>query len=125
MFFSLQVAYMVPTCGLMVAAYLAEESPCWLMATYELRNAEHVLSRAAGANRVEPPVFRRRLSALRDEMCRQHCHSVTQQEQERANVTVTDPGDHFFRSTGDERVMATNLACMIPRNVTFILECSL
>nr|XP_037290944.1 solute carrier family 22 member 12-like [Rhipicephalus microplus] len=85
-----QVAYMVPTCGLMVAAYLAEESPCWLMATYELRNAEHVLSRAAGANSVEPPVFRRRLSALRDEMCRQHCHSVTQQEQERANVTVTD-----------------------------------
>ncbi|KAL3188572.1 hypothetical protein MRX96_022578 [Rhipicephalus microplus] len=86
-----QVAYMVPTCGLMVVAYLAEESPCWLMATYELRNAEHVLSRAAGANRVEPPVFRRRLSALRDELCRQHCHSVTQQEQERANVTVTDP----------------------------------
>ncbi|KAH7948579.1 hypothetical protein HPB51_028489 [Rhipicephalus microplus] len=98
-----EVAYMVPTCGLMVAAYLAEESPCWLMATYELRNAEHVLSRAAGANRVEPPVFRRRLSALRDEMCRQHCHSFTQQEQERANVTVTDPGDQFFRSTGDER----------------------
>ncbi|KAL3188564.1 hypothetical protein MRX96_022572 [Rhipicephalus microplus] len=117
-----QVAYMVPTCGLVVAAYLAEESPCWLMATYELRNAENVLSRAAGANRVEPPVFRRRLSALRDEMCRQHCHSVTQQEQERANVTVTDPGDHFFRSTGDEPVTATNLASMIPRNVTFILE---
>ncbi|KAL1418959.1 hypothetical protein MTO96_005500 [Rhipicephalus appendiculatus] len=55
-----QVVYMVPTCGLIFAAYLVEESPCWLLAIYELRNAEHVLSRAAGANRVEPQVFRRR-----------------------------------------------------------------
>ncbi|KAH7972927.1 hypothetical protein HPB52_019014 [Rhipicephalus sanguineus] len=85
-----QVAYMVPSCGLIAAAYLVEESPCWLLAFSEVRYAEYVLSRAASANRVEPHLFRHRMSALRVEMSRQHEQLLTHQEQEGPNAIISD-----------------------------------
>ncbi|XP_075556785.1 solute carrier family 22 member 7-like [Dermacentor variabilis] len=85
-----QVAYMVPTCGLVVAVYLVEESPCWLLALCELRSAENVLARAAYINAIEPQQFRRRLSALKGEVKRQHEHLGTQQEPEGGHAIVPD-----------------------------------
>ncbi|KAH7941789.1 hypothetical protein HPB49_017574 [Dermacentor silvarum] len=82
-----QVAYMVPTCGLVVAVYLVEESPCWLLALSELRYAENVLARAAGVNAVEPQLFKRRMSALRVELKRKHEQPGTQQEPDEARLS--------------------------------------
>ncbi|XP_054928898.2 solute carrier family 22 member 7-like [Dermacentor andersoni] len=85
-----QLAYMVPTCGLVAAVYLVEESPCWLLALCELRYAENVLARAAYINAIEPQQFRRRLSALKGEVKRQHDHLGTQQEPEGGHAIVSD-----------------------------------
>ncbi|KAL1418956.1 hypothetical protein MTO96_005497 [Rhipicephalus appendiculatus] len=90
MYCAIAVAYMLPSCGMIAAAYLVEESPCWLLAFSEVRCAENVLSRAASANRVEPHLFRHRLSALRGEMCRQHEQLATHQEQEGPNAIISD-----------------------------------
>ncbi|KAH7948580.1 hypothetical protein HPB51_028490 [Rhipicephalus microplus] len=85
-----QVAYMVPSCGMIAAAYLVEESPCWLLAFSEMSCAENVLSRAASSHRVEPHLFRHHLSALWVEMSRQHEKLVAHQEQEGPNAIISD-----------------------------------
>ncbi|XP_077557244.1 solute carrier family 22 member 7-like [Haemaphysalis longicornis] len=66
-----QIAYMVPTSSLVMAVYLMEESPCWLLATARVRQGERVLLWAARVNKVDQDVFKTRLAALRDEMKRQ------------------------------------------------------
>ncbi|XP_037576622.2 beta-alanine transporter-like [Dermacentor silvarum] len=94
-----QVAYIVPTCGLIVTVYLMEESPCWLLAVSEMRYAESVLVWAAGVNKIEPRLFKRRLSLLRVELNKQHEQLVMQQEPEGA--IVSDHGDSIgFPSAG-------------------------
>ncbi|KAL1418957.1 hypothetical protein MTO96_005498 [Rhipicephalus appendiculatus] len=87
-----QVAYMIPSCGMIVAVYLMEESPCWLLAVSEMRYAESVLVWAAGVNNIEPGMFRRRLSRLKTELNRQNELLAMQQEPEGAIVS-----DHEVR----------------------------
>ncbi|XP_075723995.1 organic cation transporter protein-like [Rhipicephalus microplus] len=82
-----QVAFMIPSCGMIVAVYLMEESPCWLVAVSEMRYAESVLAWAAGANNIEPSMFRRRLSRLRIELNQQNEQPAMQQEPEGAVVS--------------------------------------
>ncbi|KAH7972925.1 hypothetical protein HPB52_019012 [Rhipicephalus sanguineus] len=82
-----QVAYMIPSCGMIVAVYLMEESPCWLLAVSEMRYAESVLVWAAGINNIEPSMFKRRLSRLRIELNRQNEQLALQQEPEGAIVS--------------------------------------
>ncbi|KAH7941788.1 hypothetical protein HPB49_017573 [Dermacentor silvarum] len=74
--------------------YLMEESPCWLLAVSEMRYAESVLVWAAGINRIEPRLFKRRLSLLRVELNKQHEQLVMQQEPEGAIVS-----DHEVRAS--------------------------
>ncbi|KAL3208727.1 hypothetical protein MRX96_052485 [Rhipicephalus microplus] len=78
---------MIPSCGMIVAVYLMEESPCWLVAVSEMRYAESVLAWAAGVNNIEPSMFRRRLSRLRIELNRQNEQLAMQQEPEGAIVS--------------------------------------
>nr|XP_050033632.1 organic anion transporter 3-like [Dermacentor andersoni] len=66
-----QIAYMAPTSILIAAVYWMEESPCWLLAVSNMRRAESVLCWAARVNKVEPEVFKTRLSGLRMELKRQ------------------------------------------------------
>ncbi|KAH6926389.1 hypothetical protein HPB50_018096 [Hyalomma asiaticum] len=87
-----QVAYMIPSCGMIVAVYLMEESPCWLLAVSEMRYAESVLVWAASVNKIEPRLFKRRLFLLRTELSRQHEQMAVQQEPESAIVS-----DHEVR----------------------------
>ncbi|KAH7996059.1 hypothetical protein HPB51_026419 [Rhipicephalus microplus] len=82
-----QVAFMIPSCGMIVAVYLMEESPCWLVAVSEMRYAESVLAWAAGVNNIEPSMFRRRLSRLRIELNRQNEQLAMQQEPEGAIIS--------------------------------------
>ncbi|KAL3188574.1 hypothetical protein MRX96_022580 [Rhipicephalus microplus] len=82
-----QVAFMIPSCGMIVAVYLMEESPCWLVAVSEMRYAESVLAWAAGVNNIEPSMFRRRLSRLRIELNQQNEQLAMQQEPEGAIVS--------------------------------------
>ncbi|KAK8771831.1 hypothetical protein V5799_024925 [Amblyomma americanum] len=35
-----QIAYMIPSCGLVLAVYMMDESPCWLLAVSDVRRAE-------------------------------------------------------------------------------------
>ncbi|XP_077534333.1 solute carrier family 22 member 4-like [Haemaphysalis longicornis] len=65
-----QIAYMVPTSALVVALYLMEESPRWLLATARVRQAEGVMQWAAYVNKVEKGDFKTRLTALRHEIRR-------------------------------------------------------
>ncbi|KAL3208724.1 hypothetical protein MRX96_052482, partial [Rhipicephalus microplus] len=85
---AVQVAYMVPSCGMIATAYLVEESPCWLLAFSEMRCAEN--AHAASSHRVEQRLFRHSLSVLRVEMCRQHEQLVAHQEQEGPNAIISD-----------------------------------
>ncbi|KAL3188567.1 hypothetical protein MRX96_022574 [Rhipicephalus microplus] len=82
-----QVAFMIPSCGMIVAVYMMEESPCWLVAVSEMRYAESVLAWAAGVNNIEPSMFRRRLSRLRIELNRQNEQLAMQQEPEGAIIS--------------------------------------
>ncbi|XP_077557236.1 solute carrier family 22 member 7-like [Haemaphysalis longicornis] len=66
-----QIAYMVPASALVLAVYLMEESPCWLLATARVSQGERVLLRAARVNKVDQDAFKARLAALRDEIKRQ------------------------------------------------------
>ncbi|XP_077557239.1 solute carrier family 22 member 7-like [Haemaphysalis longicornis] len=66
-----QIAYMVPTSALVLAVYLMEESPCWLLATARVHQGERVLLWAARVNKVDQDAFKTRLAALREEMKRQ------------------------------------------------------
>ncbi|XP_075723999.1 solute carrier family 22 member 12-like [Rhipicephalus microplus] len=89
-----QVAYMVPSCGMMATAYVVEESPCWLLAFSEMRCVENARSRAASSHRVEPHLFRHHLSALWVEMSRQHEQLAAHQEQEGPNSIISNRGNH-------------------------------
>ncbi|XP_075556657.1 solute carrier family 22 member 7-like [Dermacentor variabilis] len=66
-----QVAFMVPTSTLVLAVYLMDESPCWLLAVSNMRRAEQVLSWAACVNRADPDVFKERLSELKSDIKKQ------------------------------------------------------
>ncbi|KAK8759182.1 hypothetical protein V5799_003187 [Amblyomma americanum] len=66
-----QIAYMIPSCGLILAVYLVEESPCWLLAVSEVHRAETVLSWAAHVNKIDPESFKQRLGTLKMELKRQ------------------------------------------------------
>ncbi|XP_065304338.2 solute carrier family 22 member 12-like [Dermacentor albipictus] len=89
-----QVAYMAPTCGLIVTVYLMEESPCWLLAVSDMCYAEDVLAWAAGVNQIEPGLFKHRLSLLKVELNRQREQLGVQPEPEGAIVS-----DHEVRVT--------------------------
>ncbi|KAH7944914.1 hypothetical protein HPB49_001732 [Dermacentor silvarum] len=65
-----QMAYMVPTSVLIAVVYLMDESPCWLLAVSNTRRAESVLCWAARVNKIEPEVFKKRLTGLRMELKR-------------------------------------------------------
>ncbi|KAH7942647.1 hypothetical protein HPB51_028676 [Rhipicephalus microplus] len=82
-----EVAFMIPSCAMIVAVYLMEESPCWLVAVSEMRYAESVLAWAAGVNNIEPNMFRRHLSRLRIKLNRQNEQLAMQQEPEGAIVS--------------------------------------
>ncbi|XP_075723907.1 solute carrier family 22 member 7-like [Rhipicephalus microplus] len=60
-----QIAFMVPTGVLVLAVYMMDESPCWLLAVSNKRRAVQVLSWAARVNEVDPDVFNERLSELK------------------------------------------------------------
>ncbi|KAH9378145.1 hypothetical protein HPB48_004274 [Haemaphysalis longicornis] len=66
-----QIVYMVPASALVLAVYLMEESPCWLLATARVSQGERVLLWAARVNNVDQDAFKARLAALRDQIKRQ------------------------------------------------------
>ncbi|KAH6925609.1 hypothetical protein HPB50_007990 [Hyalomma asiaticum] len=66
-----QVAFMVPTSVLVLAVYMMDESPCWLLAVSNTRRAEQVLTWAAHVNMVDLDVFKERLSGLKAELKKQ------------------------------------------------------
>ncbi|XP_077557248.1 solute carrier family 22 member 7-like [Haemaphysalis longicornis] len=66
-----QIAYMVPASALVLSVYLKEESPCWLLATARVSQAEGVLLWAARVNKVDQVAFKARLAELRDEIKKQ------------------------------------------------------
>ncbi|KAH7951616.1 hypothetical protein HPB52_010919 [Rhipicephalus sanguineus] len=66
-----QLAYMAPTSVLIMAVYLMDESPCWLLAVSNMRRADSVLAWAAQVNKVQPDVFKNRLVELKMELKRQ------------------------------------------------------
>ncbi|KAH9378280.1 hypothetical protein HPB48_019534 [Haemaphysalis longicornis] len=66
-----QIVYMVPASALVLAVYLMEESPCWLLATARVSQGERVLLWAARVNNVDQDAFKARLAALRQQIKRQ------------------------------------------------------
>ncbi|KAH9376719.1 hypothetical protein HPB48_013304 [Haemaphysalis longicornis] len=94
-----QIAYMVPTSALVVALYLMEESPRWLLATARVRQAEGVMQWAAYVNKVEKGDFKTRLTALRHEIRRQ---------QEQLEHGVASDFDAIISDRGTSRCFSSN-----------------
>ncbi|XP_050037966.2 solute carrier family 22 member 7-like [Dermacentor andersoni] len=73
-----QMVFMVPTSTLVLAVYLMDESPCWLLAVSNMRRAAEVLSWAARVNRADPDVFKQRLSELKSDIKKQQDQQTLQ-----------------------------------------------
>ncbi|XP_077534290.1 solute carrier family 22 member 12-like [Haemaphysalis longicornis] len=95
-----QTAYMAPTTVLVMAVYLMKESPCWLLATTRVRQAESVLQWAASVNKVEQKAFKTRLEALRNEIKKQQ-EQLEHEEPPKVDAILSDRDAHVSDLVAD------------------------